>query len=147
MKLWFTLLAQAEGEEVPRNPFRNIGEHFSRQSPTSPSDATEWILWLLLFLAILLLLMMVGRNLHGVWIRLAPIRMFMAVAREVGLNFADRWWLWRVARHQKLVNPLTLLMSPVTLEHYVARYMREVSSAEARHSLRRMESLRKHLFD
>jgi hypothetical protein len=76
---------------------------------------------------------------------LRPVRVFMAVARAVGLSYPECWWLWRVARAQQLINPLTLLMSPETLRFHVEEYAgRSRGAGRLRH---RLEAIGRRLFE
>lgn len=59
------------------------------------------------------------------WQRTGPLRLFLRLAAELKLNRVQAWWLWRVARHQGLVSPITLLLSPATHDHHVQQFLQD----------------------
>ncbi len=87
---------------------------------------------------------------HRVWRRhrrrLEPLRLFHEIASDLGLNWAEQYWLWRVARLRTLASPLTLLVCDATLSHHCEAVMRQLPPA-ARHRLaRRQQAIRQRLF-
>ncbi len=125
-----------------RNPFGEIARHATR----SQGDATPVVLGILVGLIVLLLALMLGRYLITMYIQSAPLRLYLRVARAIGLDFSSRWWLWRVARQQGLVSPMALLMSVQTLEHHAQNYIDQISAAEARYSQSRLFVLKQQVF-
>jgi len=78
--------------------------------------------------------------------RLEPLRLFHEIASDLGLNWAEQYWLWRVARLRALASPLTLLVCDATLSHHCEAVMRQIPPA-ARHRLaRRQQTIRQRLF-
>lgn len=65
-------------------------------------------------------------------VRDAPNLLFRRAAGEIGLSAVDQRLLERIARHQGLSSPLTLLMSPNTLDHHASHYVRTLPMGEAR---------------
>lgn len=59
------------------------------------------------------------------WRRTAPLRLFWSIARDLSLSRAQAFWLWRVARRQKLASPITLLLSPATLDHHLQQFLED----------------------
>lgn len=138
------ILAQAEpvGAAPGKNRWSQISETFSSEELISPH-------WLLIAAgAVLLLLSTLSiarwwkhRNEHA-----RPLRVFSTVARMAGLGYADRWLLFRAARHQSLESPLTLLLSPGTFDHHVKAYL-DTRPGWRRQAVRsRAQSIRECLF-
>lgn len=71
---------------------------------------------------------------------------FSRLASEVGLAWQDRWLLWQISRHQRLPNPLTLLLSASTLRHYARRYAENRSHRRRVVIAGRVASMRRQLF-
>lgn len=59
------------------------------------------------------------------WQRTAPLRLFIRIGAELRLNRMQLWWLWRVARHQGLSSPITLLLSRATHDHHVHQFVQD----------------------
>jgi len=106
-------------DRPPRDEvFRQLAEHWDGQ-------AVLPLPWVLIALALLLLLLS-GLSVAHWWRRRdsrpAPWRVFRRVTDELGLEWSQRWLLWRIARRQELPTPLTLLISPGTLTHHAEAY-------------------------
>ncbi|MEM1109132.1 MAG: hypothetical protein AAGH99_10650 [Planctomycetota bacterium] len=85
------------------------------------------------------------------WLRRQRLRphtlvVFNRVAREAGLNRADRLLLWRIGRRQALPTPLTLMLCPGTLGHHARADARNRSHRRGTLDLARAASIRRHLF-
>jgi len=75
-----------------------------------------------------------------------PINVFKRVAKRVGLHPADQHLLMRIARHQNLPSPLTLLLSATTLRHH-AHYFAEAQPPRQRPQIMgRIAVIRRDLF-
>lgn len=104
----------------------------------------------MLFVAILVVGLLLVRKL---WIgskrlrlRLEPLRRYRAIARQVGLESSDQWWLWRLARSQGLSSPLTLLICRSTLTHYAHKAAEHLSDSNRALYLARAEFVSRRLF-
>lgn len=119
------LLAQsaAPAERPPvRGPMidlSQLSEHWGNKSGTFP------VHWALLAIGAVI----AGFALIGLvrWWRRGdgqsrPLLVFNAVAKQVGLSWAHRLLLIRIARAQRLPGPLTLLVCPATLDHHVRAF-------------------------
>lgn len=51
-----------------------------------------------------------------------PWRVFYSVANSLGLPLYDQWLLMRIARHEALPTPLTLLLSPRTMRYHAQQF-------------------------
>ena len=104
----------------------------------------------------LALLVPVLAILAGLWLwqwsrrralRSGPMVTFHQVATQLGVSVADEWLLLRIAQHQGLTSPLTLMLSPATLDHYTRRYAHAGRRRGRRDLLSRVGRLRARLFD
>lgn len=77
--------------------------------------------------------------------RSMPLVTFHRLARGCGLSLTDQWLLWRVARHQALPTPLTLMLSTRTLHHHVRQYLTECSRPKQKRVLHRTGAIRTQL--
>ncbi len=85
-------------------------------------------------------------GLGRLWHRSAPLRIYLDVAAQAGLGFGDRWWLWCVARKQKLASPITLLLSRGTLSHHAAEFTATLPSYNAAYVAGRLRNIEARLF-
>jgi len=76
-----------------------------------------------------------------------PINVFKRVARKVGLHPADQHLLMRIARHQNLPSPLTLLLSATTLRHHAHFYAEAQPARQRPQIMGRIAAIRRDLFD
>lgn len=133
-------LAKMDNAELFRQSFENWGT-------TSPR-----ILWpLLILLAVVLALMTVmwgveRRRRRGGRPATRPIAVFRALARELGLTWTDQWLLIRIAHHQKLPTPMTLLLAAGTLDHHARQYAMSINLLRRSLALNRAEAIRHRLF-
>ncbi len=116
-------------DRPPRDEvFRQIAEHWDGQ-------AVLPLPWVLIGMGLLLLLLS-GLSLAHWWRRRdsrpAPWRVFCRVSHELGLEWSQRWLLWRIARRQGLPTPLALLISPGTLTHHAEAYAAACGARRAR---------------
>ena len=74
-----------------------------------------------------------------------PVAVFHAVARRLGLSWAEQWLLLRIARAQALPSPLTLLLSRRTLRVHAGRWAAELPVSRRRGVLRRVRRVRQRL--
>ncbi len=64
-------------------------------------------------------------------VRMEPKALFAQFANELGTDWDQRKCLTLIARHEKLDTPLTLLLSPSTLDHHAGNYKRSLSPPNA----------------
>jgi hypothetical protein len=122
--------------------WRQIGEHFQHGQLISP-----W--WVVIAAGFLLIL--VGALSFRAWhqrhgLRSTPLAIFNRIAGELGLTLSEQWLLLRVARHQRLPTPLTLLLSHATLEHHVSAFLEPMSRPRRELLTERFARIRKRLF-
>jgi hypothetical protein len=92
-----------------------------------------------------------GLSLHRWWkhrhSRPSPVWVFLAICHELKLGMADQWLLWRIARHQQLPTPLTLLLSRSTLGFHAQAYASSLSESRKARVLRRSTAIGRQLFE
>ncbi len=75
-----------------------------------------------------------------------PLLVFSSTAHVVGLSYRQRWTLLRMAHHQSLASPLTLMLSPTTFDHYAKGYLVSRLSWRREPARRQLNSIRTALF-
>lgn len=80
------------------------------------------------------------------WERSAPLRFYMRIAGRAGLGLTDQWWLWCVARRQKLSSPITLLLSRDTLTHHARKFTATLTSYNAAYVSSRLRGIEFRIF-
>jgi len=75
-----------------------------------------------------------------------PINVFKRVAKRVGIHPADQHLLMRIARHQNLPSPLTLLLSATTLRHHAHYYAEAQPARQRTQIMSRIAAIRRDLF-
>jgi len=75
----------------------------------------------------------------------SPMVLFSAIARKAGLNWRDRYLLWRIARAFDLPTPIALMLSRGTLRHFGDLYLTSHASNQRR-SGRRLSAIEDALF-
>ena len=75
-----------------------------------------------------------------------PSVLFSAIARKAGLNWRDRYLLWRIARAYDLPTPITLMLSRGTLRHYGDLYLNSHAATSQRRSGKRLAEIESALF-
>lgn len=98
----------------------------------------------------LLLTLLAAISLFG-WLRQQRIRphallVFNRVAREAGLDWADRRLLFRIGHGEGKPGPLALILSPGTLGHWARDHARQLGKRRGSLDLARAASIRRHLF-
>lgn len=76
----------------------------------------------------------------------SPMVLFSAIARKAGLNWRDRYLLWRIARTYDLPTPIALMLSRGTLRHYGDLYLSNHTAAIHRRSGQRLAQIESALF-
>lgn len=103
--------------------------------------------WAVLALGLLLLTVagwsLLRRLLRGMR---PPSWTFLKAARQAGLNRADAWLLWRVARTEHLPSGLTLMLSDSTLRHHGLRYLRSLTPGQRAAAAQRLAAIESRLF-
>ncbi len=79
-------------------------------------------------------------------LRAKPLATFQRVAGDIGLSLRDRWLLLKIARHEALPSPLTLLLSRATLHHHARQYAQGLVVSRRLKVMRRVAALRQMLY-
>lgn len=127
----------------PRTQLREISENFADPS-TIPPEVLYWMFGVLVGFLLLRWAIAAYRRLRQ---RTGPVVLYHAIGRELGIDASDRWMLYGIARRAGLGNPLTLLMSATTLDHYAEREIESVPARKGRVIRRRIEAVRTRLFE
>lgn len=98
----------------------------------------------------LLMTLLAAISLFG-WLRQQRIRphalvVFNRLAREAGLDWADRRLLYRIGHGEGRPGPLALMLSPGTLGHWARDHARRLGRRRGTLDLARAASIRRHLF-
>ncbi len=107
--------------------------------------------WVKVAAGLLLLVALSGlwRVAKSAWRRAAgraePITLFVRVAGQLGLGWADCWVLWRIARQAGLASPLTLLLSGSTLIHHAGHCAEQLPTDRAQRLVRRARAIGRRL--
>ena len=100
-----------------------------------------WPLRLLILLFLALAVFVLGRLLMFRAIemrqRLRPFETYFSLCRTLGLRWRDGWLLLRIARRCELASPITLMLSPATLDHHARQYCETITYRQ-RARVRRM---------
>ena len=108
------------------------------------------IKWLLAAAAVFALLLG-GLWLHRWWqkrcIEPGPMLTFRRVARSVGLSLHDRRLLVRISAHQKLISPLTLMLSDTTLQFHGKQFAACLESPRREQAMQRVRLICQLLFE
>ena len=106
--------------------------------------------WSFFIVAAVLVLVITGlwlwRRYQAGQLRSSPVMIFHHIARRRGLSLADQWLLIRIARHQALPTPLTLLLSPQTLRRHAHLYLLDLGPTGRGKVHHRIEALVQSLF-
>ena len=114
------MMVLAQGGLTPDARWDAIQQHWSSNS--AQLIPTRWMLGLVVLAVGVLLVWLVVERVRRRYPRVTPLMIFYDLGDELGLSLGDRWLLFRVAHSQRLETPLTLVLSPGTLEHYGERY-------------------------
>jgi hypothetical protein len=76
----------------------------------------------------------------------SPMVLFSAIARKAGLNWRDRYLLWRIARTFDLPTPIALMLSRGTLRHYGDLYLNSHAASNQRRNGHRLSQIEDALF-
>lgn len=141
------LLAQTPADPsasgtLTRVDLKEVQNHFS----SSQMIPIEWILLaagIVLVGISLLSLIRWWKTRHE---RSSPMLVFFQVALRMGLGVLDGWLLYRIARQQRLPTPLTLMLTPATLEHHTDRFVARFSPGRAEMVRHRVRSIEQRLF-
>ncbi|MEE9211554.1 MAG: hypothetical protein V3U29_02770 [Phycisphaeraceae bacterium] len=80
-------------------------------------------------------------------LRPRPLATFNQIAAAMGLSLNDRWLLIRIARHQDLPSPLTLILSSPTLHHYAQCYTQAIHPVRRHAVANHVTAIGQRLFD
>jgi hypothetical protein len=90
-------------------------ESIARGFKSRPMDARQTLLALAVLVGIAAALVLFSQLLHLLERRGSydgPKRLFLALCRAHALSWGERWWLWRLARSQRLRDPARLFLEP-----------------------------------
>jgi len=99
-----------------------------------------------LVLAVFLVVMWVWKSGQIRRLRSTPVRIFNEVVDGLGLTFADRWLLIRIAHQQALPSPLTLVLSEATFGHHLEQYTQTVGARRRAKIQSRVARIKRVLF-
>jgi len=103
----------------------------------------------LLGFAVLLILIAVlyVRRLHQLrQLQSLPLATFVQIATALNIALTDQWLLLRIARHDALSTPLTLLLSPTTLRHHAQHYLSSIAVWRRTRASRRLGAIEQMVF-
>ncbi len=75
-----------------------------------------------------------------------PLLIFSTTAQLVGLSYRNQWTLLRLAHHQSLSSPLTLMLSADTFDHHAKPYLDSRLSWRQEPVRRQLSAIRDTLF-
>jgi hypothetical protein len=132
------LLAQRLTSVTPAEVSKNLGR--------GPLISVQWILVAIgLIITIISFISLLRwyrtRHLHP-----RPYTVFRQLACAQKLTLTQQWLLWRVARHQKLPNPITLMFCKRTLHHHVEDFLDRAPRFSAALLARHVASIERKLF-
>lgn len=76
----------------------------------------------------------------------SPLVLYSAIARKAGLNWSDRFTLWRIARACDLPTPITLLLARGALRHYARLFAQRLGPGAANKLSQRIKRIEDELF-
>lgn len=125
-----------------RSPLDEIAEHFHSGSMIP----LEWIAIAAGLIIVAITAISLYRWHRTRHLRSNPPMVFHRVAREAGLSWSQQVLLWRIARQQSLPTPLTLMLSPATLDHHARLYVAHHSPRGGSAVLDRVAKIHRKLF-
>lgn len=143
-----TTLAQAKPAEAPKPVIAKpdlsvVSQHASDTAGLIP---THW----LLIAAGVVLLILSGLSIANWWKHRGehahPLLVFSTTAQLAGLSYRNQWTLLRMAHHQSLRSPLTLMLSPDTFDHHARAYLDSRLNWRQEPVRRQLQSIRETLF-
>lgn len=132
----------ATSGKLTRVDLKEVQDHFS----SSQMIPIEWILLaagIVLVGISVLSLVRWWKTRHE---RSNPTLVFIQIGLRMGLGVADMWLLYRIARQQKLPTPLTLMLSPATLDHHTDRFVARYPPGRAEWVRVRVQGIEQRLF-
>lgn len=141
---WVGALVAEAGPRIGTSmeQLRAVSEHWG-------SDAAAPLRWILVAVGALLIALgtvLLVRWWRGRHLRSQPWQIFRQVAAVAELGLRDQWLLVRIARHQKLPTPLTLLLSGRTLRVHGREYAEALAPWRRAAIMQRIATIRRHLF-
>jgi hypothetical protein len=116
------------------------------QGSWSDTVLTRTLGLVLTVVAVLLLIRWLVERTRVLRRQMTPVRPFLRVAEDISLDWTSRWWLMRVARHNGLRSPLTLLMSRQTMRHHVRRYADRFPADRAERIMGQLQRVERRVF-
>ena len=123
----FSVLAQAAS--ASSDAAAETGTSVERLNEISKNLTSEGLIsshWLIIAIGLVLLLLS-SLSIMQWWQRRHeqshPWLLYLSTARYAGLGLRHQWVLFWVARRQKLVSPITLMLSPGTFDVHIKAYL------------------------
>lgn len=145
---WMTATAWAvripEGPEpLPWDEFirrwpKNLPDEYWRLSPIGAA--------LFASVVVLVLVLWMWERLRRGTAELGPLRTFHQLADALGLRWTERRLLIQIARYYGLPSPITLLLSPATMDYYVQAYCQSMSGRQRAALELRIRDLQQRVF-
>lgn len=122
--------------------FQSIQDHFGGGAVVSPG-------WIVMFAGVVMVVVSALALRH--WWRTrherpSPTLSFLTLASKLGLSAAEQWLLIRIAGKLKLPTPITLLISPRTLQHHAETYAAQLPRRRSAKLIRRTDAIADKLF-
>lgn len=140
------VLARGPRDPLPSLPSRTeIFEQWKLESGPLFSPAPILVAAGVLLVVIAAMRIVQLRRRHQ--LRQGVMSIFHHVATQAGLDLQTQWLLVRIARHQSLPSPLTLLVCDATLQHHGRAFLQTLSPARRRRPADRLARLRRLLWE
>ncbi len=147
-----SLLAQTAADTSAPPDAATTGTSVAQLKEISKNLSSEGLIsshWLIIAVGLVLLLLSTLSILQW-WQRRHeqshPWLVYLSTARFAGLGLRHQWVLLWVARQQKLVSPITLMLSPSTFDMHVKAYLESRSGMRQEGLRRKLQEVRDILY-
>lgn len=117
------ILADASGTP----DWESVREVFRHDGPGQTYAAVRWVLLIAAIALLFILARQVFITSRRLKLKSRPMQIFNRLAGEMGVSLADQWLLMRIAKHEQLPTPITLMLSSATLRHHTDHYMKTLA--------------------
>jgi len=138
---FLTTLLQIDDNPYVMETVNHLVEHWHSDRLLAPALISGGVGCLLLSLACLKSWKL-HRSRHE---REHPMAVFWRMAGFAGLGWVHRILLVRIARHQRLPSPVTLLVSCHTLHHFADRYVQTIAPRRRSRVMSRVADIRRRI--